>query len=189
VKTKSNLPFVNDTFYFTIAILEYTVAGWRNVLLVPTGTKALYNGNFVGQAKWVFPIAPVVEPPASIATGDVITMTERATGEFNQFPLGWREKITLTAKSSGKMKFANNSRDATVRSDYSVHTTILKSKKVWYGKLVLTYGDLNHLTFTDTVSLFFQGPNYGTYKSLVTGTLWSGTTFTSASTWGTFKLQ
>ena len=47
VKTKSNLPFVNGTFYFTIAVVEYTLAGWRNVLLVPTGTRALYNGNFV----------------------------------------------------------------------------------------------------------------------------------------------
>jgi len=188
VKTKSHLPFVNGTFYFTIAVVEYTVAGWRNVLLVPTGTQALYNGNFVGQAKWVFPIAPVVAPPASIVKGNVINLLERATGDFNQFPIGWREKITLTAKSSDKMKFANKSRDATVRYSYSVQTSTYRNKKVSSGKLILTYGDTDHPNFKDTLSLFFQGPNYGTYKSVVTGTLWGGTTLTAATTWGTFKL-
>lgn len=189
VKTKSNLPEVNGTFYFTITVLEYTLAGWRNVLLVPTGTRALFNGNFVGQPKWLFPIAPVVAPPASIVTGDVIKLIERATGEFNKFPLGWQEKITLTAKSSNKIKFANNSRDATVRYDYSVQKTTYRNKKVSYGKLVLTSGERDNPIFKNTISLFFQGPDYGTYKSIVTGNLLGGTTFTSATTWGSFKLQ
>lgn len=189
VKTKSHLPFVNGEFYFTIAVVEYTLAGWRNVLLVPTGTRALYNGNFVGQPKWVFPIAPVVAPAASIVSGNVITLIQRATGDFNKFPLGWREKITLTAKSSGKMNFTSNSRGATVRYDYSVQKATLKNKKVSYGKLVLTSGEHDNPTFKNTLSLFFQGAGYGTYKSIVTGNLWGGTTLTSATTWGSFKLQ
>ena len=130
-----------------------------------------------------------MDQQADTVTGDVITLTERATGEFNKFPIGWREKITLTAKSSSKMKFAINSRDATVRYDYSVQKAILKNKKVSYGKLVLTYGDLDDLTFKDTINLFFQGPDYGTYKSIVAGNLLGGTTFNSATTWGSFKLQ
>ena len=87
------------------------------------------------------------------------------------------------------MQFANNSRDTTVRYDYSVQKITLKGKKVSYAKLVLTYGDNDRPSFTDTVSLFFQGPDYGTYKSIVTGTLWGGTTFTAATTWGSFKRQ
>lgn len=189
VKTKSNLPFVNGEFYFTIAVVEYTVAGWRNVLLVPTGTRVLFNGNFVDQPKWIFPIAPVVAPPTSIVKGDVITLIQRATGDFNGFPLRWRERITLTANSSSKMKFASNSRDATVRYDYSVQKATLKSKKVSYGKLVLTSAERNNPTFRNTINLFFQGPDYGTYKSIVSGNLLGGTTLTSATTWGTFKLQ
>ncbi len=189
VKTKSHVPFINDTFYFTIAVVEYTGTMWRNVLLVPTGTKALFNGDFVEQEKWIFPIAPVVAPPESIGNGDVIKLLERATGEFNKFPLGWREQITLTATTSNKMDYVTKSRDATVRYEYSVNTAKYRNKKVSSGKLVLTAGDIDDPTFKNTISLFFQGPNYGTYKSVVSGTLWTGTILTSAGTWGTFKLQ
>lgn len=189
VKTKAKVPSANGTLYFTIAVAEYTATGWRNVLAVPTGTQALYNGNFVNQAKWVFPIAPVVAPPASIMKGDVIQLLVRATGEFNKFPIGWREQITLSAKSSGKMEFATAPRDTNVSYRYSVQTSTYRNKKVSNGKLVLTSGDLDHPTFKDTISLFFQGPDYGTYESIVTGTLWSNTTLTAATTWGTFKLR
>jgi hypothetical protein len=189
VKTKSTLPAANGIYYFTITVLEYTLAGWRNVLLVPAGTRAVFNGNFDGQPKWVFPIAPVVAPPPSIVTGDVIKLIERATGEFNKFPLVWQEKITLTANSSSKMKYATRYRDATARYDYSVQKVNLKGRKVSYGKLVLTNGERDNSTFKNTVSLFFLGANYGTYKSIVTGNLLGGTTFNSATTWGSFKLQ
>lgn len=188
VKTRARVPVANGSFYFTIAVVEYTSAGWRNVLLVPTGTKALYNGDFVKQAKWVMPFAPVVAPPPEIAKGDVINLLEQATGEFNKFPLGWREKIALTARRSGEMKFANNNRDATVDYNYSVQKTTLRNRRVAYGKLVLTFGGSDELTFKNSISLYFQGPNYGTYKSVVTGSLWSGT-LDSATTWGSFKLQ
>lgn len=188
VRTLSNVPFINGSFYFTIAVVEYTTAGWKNVMLVPTGTKALYNGNFVNQKKWIIPITPVVAPPASILSGNIITLTEKATDQFNAFPLGWQEKTTLTVKPAGQMLFENTNRQATINYAYSVISSSLKGKTVSAGKLVMTKGTSGNITFNDTITLFFQGPNVGTYKSVVTGYLWSGT-LGSTTTWGLFKLQ
>lgn len=188
VYTKANVPSINGDVHFTIAVVEYTTAGWRNVLLVPTGTQALANGNFVNQQKWVIPVAPVVAPPASLKKGSLITLTERATGEFNMFPVGWREKIELTAKSSTKMSYVNDPRKTTVSYNYSVVKAKLNGRSVMSGKIVMNHSGADDVTFKNPVSLFFQGPDYGTYKSTVTGYLWSGT-IGSAVTWGTFKLQ
>ncbi|MES2924370.1 MAG: hypothetical protein V4819_22655 [Verrucomicrobiota bacterium] len=188
VKTKANVPFLNGTFYFTIAVVEYTPAlGWRNIMLVPTGTKALSNGDFVGQKKWIFPIAPVVAPPASIKKGNVITLVERATDERNAFPIGWRERVTLSVKGSSTMKFSNKSRDATIRYEYAVRKAEYRNKNVPFGKLVLSDDDNDD--FKRTVSLFFQGPDRGTYKSVIISSLWGGTTFSTTTTWGTFKFE
>lgn len=189
VKTVAKLPFSTGSFYFTIAVVEYTTAGWRNVLLVPTGTRLLRNGNFVDQAKWTIPKAPVVDPPAVIGSGDLITLTERATADFNRFPLIWRTRIKLDFWSSSKLSFSVGSRKTNLFYKYSVVTESFNGKKVKSGKLVMTDdADLNNVSFKDTLNLFFQGPDYGTYKSTVTGYLWSGT-LGSSVTWGTFKLQ
>ncbi|MBC8003606.1 MAG: hypothetical protein H7X97_13555 [Opitutaceae bacterium] len=188
VYTKAKVPFINGNVHFTIAVVEITTAGARNVLLVPTGTQRLDNGNFVDQAKWGVPTAPVIVPPASISRGDVIYLTERATGEFNKFPIGWREKIELTVKSSTRINYANDPRDANVYYEYSVMKTKLKGKSVKSGKIVMNYGKDDNVTFKNSVSLFFQGPGFGTYKSTVTGFLWSGT-IGSSVTWGTFQLE
>lgn len=189
VKTKATLPFSSGSFYFTIAVVEYTTAGWRNVLLVPTGTRVLRNGNFVNQAKWTIPKAPVVDPPAVIGRGDLVTLTERATGDFNSFPVIWRDRIKLNFWSTSKVSYSLRSRKTNVFYKYSVVSNSFKGKKVKSGKLVLTDdANLDNVSFKDTINLFFQGPDYGTYKSTVTGTLWTGN-LGSSVTWGTFKLQ
>lgn len=187
VRTPSNVPFINGSFYFTIAVVEFTTAGWRNVMLVPTGTKALYNGNFVGQKKWAIPATPVVAPPTSIVPGNIIALTEKATNELNAFPLGWQEKTTLTVNPGSRILFENTNRQATVNYSYSVVSSSLKGKTVSAGKLVMTRITGSNITFKDTITLFFHGPNSGTYKSVVTGSLWSGT-LGSSTTWGIFKL-
>lgn len=187
VRTLSNVPFINGTFYFTIAIVEYTTAGWKNVMLIPTGTKALYNGNFVDRKKWAIPNRTVIAPRTSIVTGNIITLTEKATSELNAFPAGWQEKTTLTAKTASQMSFANTNRSATLGYNYSVVSASFKGKTVSAGKLVMTQGTSSNITFKDTVTLFFQDPLSGTYKSVATGYLWSGT-LGSSTTWGVFTL-
>jgi hypothetical protein len=187
VRTPSNVPFINGTFYFTIAVVEFTTAGWRNVMLVPTGTRALFNGNFVGQKKWTIPATPVVAPVAALLPGNIIALTEKATNELNAFPLGWQEKTTLTVNPGSRILFENTNRQAGVDYTYSVVTTSLKGKTVSAGKLVMTRTTGSSITFKNTTTLFFHSPNAGTYKTVVTGSLWSGT-LGSSTTWGSFKL-
>ncbi|MES2657287.1 MAG: hypothetical protein V4689_01655 [Verrucomicrobiota bacterium] len=188
VKTASDVPFINGNFYFTIAVLELTTAGWRNQMLVPTGTKALLNGNFVTQETWTMPDKPVITPPLPIQIGDIITLSERATGEFNKFPSSWQETIKLTVDNATKMRYANDPRKAIVNYNSTVVKTSLKGKKVWTGKLVMTYGANNNISFKNTVYLYYQDKNTGTYKSVVKGYLFDGE-LAKATTWGTFKIK
>lgn len=187
VRSPSNVPFINGTFYFTIAVVEFTTAGWRNVMLVPTGTRALFNGDIVGQKKWAIPRTLVVAPPVSILAGNIINLTEKATDQLNAFPLGWQEKTTLTARAGSQMLFENTNRRTTVDYKYSVINSSLKGKTVSAGKLVMTKSTGSNITFKSTTTLFFHTPDSGTYKSVVTGSLWSGT-LGSSTTWGIFKL-
>lgn len=189
VKTPSEMPMVNGTYNFTIAVVENVGGVYFNRFLISGGAYEFVNGILKGQETWSIPAKPVVSPPATILADDVIQLQEKATGEFYKFPSGWRSQIKLTAQNGTKMTFNNGNGKATVSYTYAVVKTNLKgSGKVWAGKLVMTYGPTDNLTFKDTVYLYFTGPASGTYKSVVKGYLFSGD-IGKAVTWGTFKLN
>lgn len=190
VKTKSDVPFENGTFYFTIAVVEFTAAGWRNQLLEPTGSRILVNGNFANQQQWAIPDTEVIPPPLPLAINDKIKLTQRATDELNAFPSGWRDKTNLTIKNGTELSYDYKSRTEKVSYTYSVVKTKMKgmSKKVWAGKLVMTTERNNQVTFKNTITLYYQGNKKGTYKSSVKGYLFDGELGKSV-TWGKFKLK
>ena len=188
VKTPSQLPLLNGVYNFTIAVVENINGVYYNRFLISGGAYNLINGVFENQATWSIPSKPVVAPPATIVTGDVFNLKEKATGEFNAFPSGWKSETKLTAQNTKKMTFKAENGKATVSYSYSVVKTKLKGDNVWTGKLVMTYGKTNNLTFKDTVYLYFTGPDSGTYKSVVKGYLFNGDIGKSV-TWGTFDLD
>lgn len=114
VRTKSDLPFVNGDYYFTIAVLELTTAGWRNQLFVPTGARELFNGNFADQETWSLPDKTVIAPPDKLLNGVIIDLLEKATGDENRFPTSWQEQTKLTVQTPGKITYKNNNRKAKI---------------------------------------------------------------------------
>ncbi|MEO5913000.1 MAG: hypothetical protein ABIS50_02125 [Luteolibacter sp.] len=189
VKTPSDVPAtLNGDYYFTIAVVEDVGGTAYNRLLVATGTKNLVNGVFTDQDKWTIPAKPIIDPPAKIKVGDIYTLSEKATGEFNRFPTAWQTEIKLTAQTKTKITFESENRKAAVSYTYAVVKTKLQGKNEWTGKLIMTYGAINNITFKDTVYLYFTGPYSGTYKSTVTGYLFAGD-YGKSVTWGTFKLK
>ena len=188
VKTPSQLPVLNGVYNFTIAVVENVGGVYYNRLLISGGSYKLVNGVFEDQETWNIPSKAVIAPPPKIKAGDVINLNEKATGEFNRFPSGWQTQTVLTTQNASKITFASKNRKATVSYTYTVVKTKLQGKNEWTGKLVMTYGAINNLTFKDTVYLYFTGPNSGTYKSTVKGYLFDGDIGKSV-TWGTFKLK
>ena len=189
VKTPSDMPMVNGVYNFTIAVVENIGGVYYNRFLISAGAYNFVNGVLKGQEIWSIPAKPVISPPATIAADDVFELQEKATEELYKFPSGWRTQIKLTAQNGSKMTFNNGNRKATVSYNYTVVKTNLKgSGKVWAGKLVMTYGPTNNLSFKDTVYLYYTGPTSGTYKSVVQGYLFYGDIGKSV-TWGTFKLK
>lgn len=188
VKTPSQMPMVNGTYNFTIAVLENVNGVFYNRFLISAGAYDFVNGVIKDQAIWSIPAKPVVSPPATINPDDIILLKEKATGEFYEFPGGWRTETKLTAESATKMTFKSTNGKATVSYSYTVEKTKLKGKNEWTGKLVMTYGGNNNLTFKDTVYLYFTGPNSGTYKSVAKGYLFDGD-IGQSTTWGIFDLD
>lgn len=187
-KTKATLPQQNGEIYYTITLMEYTTAGWRNQLAVPTGTRTMWQGQFKDQPKWVLPKKSVIDPPAKLKPGNRLILKEQAMGNLNRFPAGWRERYRLDVQPSKVINYLNRNLDEKVKYKY----TVLKRKYLGMrgdvGLLEMTYQGPGNFKFTEKVYLYFHGPNRGTYWSSVKGSLWGESTY-PWTRWGTFTLK
>jgi hypothetical protein len=188
VKTPSQMPIVNGVYHFTIAVVENVGGTYYNRFLISGGAYEFVNGVWKNQVKWSIPAKPVLPPPAAIDSDAIIYLDEKATGEFNKFPSGWRTETKLAAVNLHKLTFKTDNLKATVSYSYSVVKTNLRGDNEWTGKLVMTYGENNNVTFKDTVYLYFTSPTSGTYKSVAKGFLFEGD-IGDSTTWGLFELN
>ncbi len=187
-KTKATLPPENGNLYYTVTVMEFTSAGWRNQLMVPTGTQAMYQGKFVNQEKWALPRLAVVDPPAKLITGNLLILNEQAMSNLNRFPLGWRETSSLKVLKTNLIQYKNRNLDKKVGFSYKVVKKNYLAKRASVGLVELKYTTGKKIVFTEQVFLFFQGPKNGTYLSTAKGSLWGEST-NPWKTWGTFKLK
>jgi hypothetical protein len=178
VSAASKVPSISGSYIFTVVVSEYDGANWRNVLAIPGGTRTLAGGDFTGQQKWSLPTAPVQPSVAKLAAGNILRLTVKATNELNQFPATFQERADLFIDAKGKL--TRKYRGVRAKASYS-----LKTKNAQYNGTLASCGVLTvkySATANATVTLFFQGTNSGTYKSVEVK---DGDT---ATTWGTFKL-
>lgn len=187
-KSKATLPEQNGEIYYTITVMEFTTAGWRNQLMVPTGTRTMFQGEFADQEKWPLPKKALVAPVDKLAVGDLLVLTEKAMGNLNQFPLGWRERIKLDVLKNNDIRFENRNKVRTVDYNYRVLKRKYLGKQADVGYLEMTYSGPGNVKFTKKVTLFFQGPNRGTYMSVVKGSLFGESNYPWTA-WGTFALK
>lgn len=180
VRTHSYIPGISGNYYFTIAIVEYTAAGWRNVLLIPgVGTKNLIAGNFSDQLKWVFPTGTVIAPPATLGEGQIINLTEKATDQLNLFPTGSQDKSSVAILVKPHVNVTNSAGTRVGVYTYNVKSSVVNNKTVSGGKTFIDYGNSNDQA---TINLYFLYPKSGYYQSVSTI---SGYTET---VWGRFTL-
>jgi hypothetical protein len=167
VRTTSDVPLISGDYHFTIAVAEYTTSGWRNVLLVPTGTKRLTSGDFTAQKKWSLPTAKVTAPPAKLLKGDVLRLTLKATDEMNLLPDDAQEVTTLTIKTNTKLDAKMPPDISKAVYTYTVKKNRFNGKKVKSGRLFADFQKVDDEAESNfTYTLFFQGPTSGTYKSI-----------------------
>ncbi len=188
VKTRSQMPMLNGDYNFTIAVVEYVAGIYYNRFLISGGTYALVNGEFADQQKWFLPNKTVIAPLDELAAGDIIDLSEKATGENNRFPTSWQESTKLTLQSPSKISYQNDDRKAPVKYTYAASKALYNGVMKPCGKLVMTYSQNNRVAYKDTVYLFFQSPTSGSYRSVVKGFLF-GDEIGKSNTQGTFKLK
>lgn len=184
VKSPSLLPTLDGTYNFTIAVLEYTTAGWRNQLLIQSGSMTITGGKLVGQTKWKIPSKTVIAPPSAWTLSKTLTLTSKATGELYAFPTAWRENSKLTFNTTTKLLISNRGRTANLSYTYLAGRAKLKGHSVKTGKLTLSDGP----GFETKILLYFDSDTSGIYKSIANGALWKGDLNTSTA-WGTFTLK
>jgi len=184
VSAPSDVPTVTGDYYFTIAVLEFTTAGWVNRLLVETGTKKLSAGNFVAQLKWPQPTAKVIAP-MPLLSGQKLKLTLRASEYLNRFPADLQSLSTVTIDSAPKatVKDPNGKNSATY--SYKTTNTRYNGKKVQAANLKLQYSNASDYA---TVTLYFQSLKSGTFKSIAK-VYPSGNPAYTETTWGTFTIQ
>ncbi len=184
VSSPSNVPTVTGDYYFSIAVLELTTAGWVNRLLVETGTRKLSAGNFVTQLKWPQPTAKVTSP-LPLLSGQKLKLTLRGSEFLNRFPSDYQSVTTVTIDSANKatVKHTNGKNSATY--SYKTTTTRYNGKKVPAANLKLDYSDASDEA---TITLYFQGLKFGTYKS-VAKIYPNGNPPYTETTWGTFGIK
>jgi hypothetical protein len=187
-KTTATIPISNGEVFYTITVMELTTAGWRNQIAVQTGSRTMFQGQFADQQKWTPPRKRLVDPPAKLKKGDLVLLKEKAMGNLNRFPGGWRQRYKLDVVAKKVIKYETRNLDETVNFTYRVLKRKYLGKRANVGYLTIEYTGLNNIKFTEKLYLFFHGPKRGTYQSSVKGALWNESS-NPWTTWGHFKLK
>ncbi len=180
VRTHSYIPSISGNYYFTIAIVEYTAVGWRNVLFIPgVGTKNLIAGNFSDQLKWVIPTGTVIAPIATLSQGQIINLTEKATDQLNLYPAGSQDKSSLTILVNPHVNVTNPTGTRAAGYTYNIKSSVVNNKTVSGGETFINYSSSND---QDTITLYFLKPKSGYYQSM------SSISGYTETIWGRFTL-
>ncbi len=171
---------ITGNLNFTIAVLEYTTAGWLNRAYVTTGKKKLENGDFITGQPWIIPIKPVIDPPAKMVADNKLTLAVTANEDLNAITPGTRAKTRITLVGKNKATVSIAGEDSTSSRKYTVTTGTLYQKKVPVGRLYL---DPLDTTGSSTVTLYFQSTKSGVFKNVEENPQGGGTT------WGTFTFK
>lgn len=170
-KAPVNMPASTGDFHFTVALLEYTVMGWRTRDYFATGKRAIKNGDFVTGSKWVAPSKKPADPPSRLAPGDVLTLNVRSNSNMDGITPGTEAPFVITAKSGGKAQLKFGSKKATAPFTYTTGKGTLNGVNFKTGKLTLDK--------STNITLFFHGPHTGVYRQNAP----------SRTTWGIFRFD
>lgn len=173
----AEVPKITGEYYFTVSVMEYYGNTWMNRAFYTTGRKLLDNGEFVTGAKWTAPVKPIIAPPSKLTVGDKIILKARADEDFDKITSGTRAKTQIVIRKRGKTVVTIGEDRSTWTRDYSNGFAKYNKVRSPVGKLVLDDTDSSD---TSTITLFYQSPTSGIYRSVGQDILGGGTI------WGTF---
>lgn len=182
IPTLSNVPKLSGSYYFTIAVMEFTSKGWANRLIVPGTTAVLVAGDFRDQVKWIVPTKTVIAPPAKFQAGDLVTTHLMATSLLNELPVASQTSATLQFQSTSLVAVSGPDGKKSPKFTYKMVKPKFNGAVVTAGQLTLQYpATAGTPKFSEVITLFYQSASSGTYQRARTvGKV-------SETTWGTFN--
>jgi hypothetical protein len=170
VKTRSDVPNVTGIYHFTLAVLEYTTAGWRTQLVVRTGTRSLTKGDFTDQKKWKLSNKNLIKPPAALGYNKTLSLRQMATVELNEYPVTSQVATSINVRKLNKVRVTNAAGTSSALFTYQTGKTTLKGLKVPVGTLSLDYAAATGSKTKSTAkfTLYFRSANSGFYRTVET---------------------
>lgn len=173
-KVKATLPTTNGDYYFTLAVLEFTQAGWQTRAYVATGQKSLKNGDFLAGYKWRIPDRKIVAPPAGLVNGDRIRLNVRANFDLDAITPGTESRKTLRIGSGTNVAVSYGGKTYDTKYDYLSAKRPINGVKRPAGNVTLAKSGSNQEA---AITLFFHSAGGGIYKQAAEGRV----------TWGVFE--
>lgn len=173
-KVNVTLPTANGDYYFTLAVLEYTLAGWQTRAYVATGQRTLKNGDFLAGYKWRIPGKKVVPPPAGLVAGDRLRLTVKANFDLDAITPGTESRKTVRIEGVSSTTVSYGGKTYDTKYDYLVAKRTLNGVKRPAGNVTLARSGNNQQA---EITLFFYNATGGIYRQAAEGRV----------TWGVFS--
>lgn len=183
-KVAANVPKLTGDFYFTVAVVEYTNAGWRVRAFVDTGLRKVKNGVFVTGKKWVIPKDTVLPPPAKLRNGTRFTFTTKATELLDQIAPPAQTTTEVAIQKGRNCRYTSPVGKTKAKYTYKPGRAKVRGVPVDIGKLKVDFAAASGSTSQteSQFTLYFVTANAGYYKR--TDIAGSG----RLVAWGTFKM-
>ena len=180
--TSVSIPKITGSYYFTVALEQYDGSGYVTSDSAPSSVKALKDGVFVTQKKWKAPSGSVIDPLTKLKVGENLNITLQGSasgGAIIYVPDGTQVKLRVEIEENGRTTVYGGSKPqgAPALYTYSTGKDSYAGKQSSVGTLSLDYGYFYNVVSRSDLSLFFQKPDKGFYKSKEneqgqTGTSW-----------------
>ncbi len=173
-KVNATLPTTNGDYYFTLAVLEYTLAGWQTRAYVATGQKTLKNGDFLAGYKWRIPNRTVIAPPAGLIKGDRLKLTVKSNFDLDAITPGTESRKTVRIEGVSSTSVSYGGKNYDTKYEYLVAKQPINGVKRPAGNLTLAKSGIHQQA---AITLFFHSATGGVYRQAAEGRV----------TWGVFS--
>ncbi len=174
-KVRADTRKLNGNYHFTVALLEYTMAGWQTRDFEAIGRKALENGDFVTGTKWAQPTRKPAPPPTRLRKGNKLKLNLRANANLNGITPGTESTLVLGINTAIRLNRTFGSQSSKARYSWTTGKSTVNGMRYKVGKLTINPPSQP----ATRITLYFNGPHTGFYRQTTAGRI----------TWGIFRFD
>lgn len=165
-KEPASVPDVTGNYFFTVAVIEYTAAGWRTRAFAEAGRRKLKNGVFVAGKQWKIPKDTVLPPPVKMRNKTLFKFKTKATEQLDRIASDSQTKTEVKIRRAKNCRYQSIVGKTKAKYKYKAGRGKVQGKRVDVGKLTVDFAS-TFGTFNQTESrfvLYYTAAGSGYYK-------------------------